>query len=604
MSTPETLVEMFCQAVREHANPSALMYKRGGSYRSISAAEFEELVRRTALGLRTLGIQKGDRVALLSENRPEWAYCDLGILSAGGVNVPLYSTLPPAQIAYCLNDAEVKVILVSNQTHLEKVLAIRDKVPSLKAVVVFDPVAENSGSDDGMWSLSQVLSLGQKVQGSEPDGYQRLVGDIEASDLASIIYTSGTTGVPKGVMLSHRNVVSNVLACAEVLKAGPQDVVLSFLPLSHIFERTADYLMMYQGASIAYAESPDTVPENLLEVRPTIVASVPRLFEKMYGRIQEAIRSSSPLKQRLTRWAIRTGRKHAEYLLKHELPPAGLRLRHHVAERLVFSKLQQKVGGRLRFFISGGAPLDKELAEFFFSVGVLILEGYGLTETSPVIAVNHPGRFKLGTVGPPVPTVEVMIAADGEILTRGPSVMIGYHRMEEETRSVMEGGWFHTGDIGMIDEDGFLRVTDRKKDLIVTASGKNVAPQKIEGLLKTCPYLLNVLAIGDKRPFISALVVPNRDRLIGWARERKLTYASYSELVTCPETNEFLLGEICRMLSDLAPYEQVKRIQVLESDFSIEAGELTPTMKLRRKAIQTKYQSVIDRLYRKEFQPV
>jgi long-chain acyl-CoA synthetase len=590
----ETLADLLERACDTYRRPDALQVKRNGVYQPISSGELRESVQQTGAGLAKLGIRKGDRVALLSENRPEWAIADQGILSIGAINVPFYVTLPAAQIAELLLDSEASAIIVSSQQQLEKVLSIAPPIHSLRQIVVMDAVG---GAPPETMRFATLLEIGRAALEENRAAFEAMRREVTAGDVASIIYTSGTTGLSKGVMLTHRNIVTNVLDAAEAFDLSDADVTLSFLPLCHIFQRTVDYLMLHRGVSIAYAESFETVPQNLREVHPTAVCSVPRFFEKMYARINEAIQSSPPQKQKLMAWALAVGKDHSQRVIRKDTISSVLKLKHAVADRLVFSKLRAKLGGRIRFFISGGAPLDKELAEFFLSVGVMILEGYGLTETSPVITVNRRNSFKLGTVGQALRHVEVKIAEDGEILTRGPAVMLGYYKREAETHEVMVGGWFHTGDIGSLDAEGFLRITDRKKDLIVTASGKNVAPQKVEGLLKTNPYFVTVVAVGDKRPYISALVVPNADKLKAQAEFMGLHSESFADLLRLPAVKEFLLAQIQAATRDLAPFEQVKRIQLLENDFSIAGGELTPKMSVRRRFVETKYKALIDQMY-------
>jgi len=596
----QSIIDIFRSGVCHNDKPNALMFKRNGLYESIPSKEFHNMVMQTAAGLTELGIRKGDRIGILSENRPEWTVADLGILANGAVNVPIYPSLPSGQIEYLAQHAGIRLIFVSTLAQLEKIRQIRKALPSLEKIVLLDEVPVTSPD---VIKLCNLIDLGRVLLQRNPLLYEEISERVEPEDLASIIYTSGTTGIPKGVMLSHANIVSNVLFCAKIFDINSSDVVLTFLPLCHIFERMADYLMIYCGATIAYAENAEAVPQNMLEVRPTIVPSVPRLFEKMYLRLMDTIDSSPPMKRRLMRWAIGIGRKYSCQTLASKRVGWSLSLKHRIASWLVFSKLAAKLGGRLRFFISGGAPLDVELAEFFHGLGVLIFEGYGLTETSPVIAVNQPKQFKFGSVGKPIDGVEVAFSEDGEILTRSPSVMMGYYRMEEETKEAFKGDWFRTGDIGFLDEDGFLHVTDRKKDLIVTASGKNVAPQKIEGVLKKCAYLLNVVTIGDRRPYLSALVVPNQERLIEYAREKRLVFRNYAELLKKPEINQFLLGQIESHLSNFAHFEQVRKIALLEKDFTIDEGELTPSLKVRRRVVETKYRDLIEGLYAPVYQP-
>ena len=594
LASLETLVDLLEHACETYRKPDALQVKRNGVYEPISSDNLRKSVQQIGAGLAKLGVRKGDRIALVSENRPEWAIADQGILSIGAINVPFYVTLPAAQISGLLHDSEACAIIVSTQVQLEKVLSIASELPSLRQIVVMDVV---TGAPPQVMRFTTLQEIGRSELSEDGAAYQAMRQEVHASDVASIIYTSGTTGLSKGVMLTHRNILTNVLDCAEVFDLSASDVTLSFLPLCHIFQRTVDYLMLHCGVSIAYAESFETVPQNMQEVHPTAVSSVPRFFEKMYARINEAIRLSSPQKQKLMAWALGVGKDYSQKILHKEPVSSLLKLKHTLADRLVFTKLRGKLGGRLRFFISGGAPLDKELAEFFFSVGVMILEGYGLTETSPVISVNRRHSLKLGTVGQALRHVEVKIAEDGEILTRGPAVMLGYYKREAETREAMAGGWFHTGDIGSLDSEGFLKITDRKKDLIVTASGKNVAPQKLEGLLKTNPYFVTVVAVGDKRPFVSALVVPNADKLKAQAEFMGLNSRSYSELLRAPAIKEFLLAQIQTATRDLAPFEQIKRIELLENDFTIAAGELTPKMSVRRRFVEAKYMDLIDQMY-------
>jgi long-chain acyl-CoA synthetase len=423
---------------------------------------------------------------------------------------------------------------------------------------------------------------------------------VAPDDLATLIYTSGTTGDPKGVMLTHANIVSNVHGgLAAFGDIGPADVALSFLPLCHIFERMGGhYLLLQQGVTIAYAESVEKVPANMAEVHPTIMLSVPRLYEKMYARVNEKVAGDSALKQRIFHWALGVGRKHFQARVEHLTPGALLRAQHGLADRLVFAKIRERTGGRLRLFISGGAPLAREIAEFFGAVGLLILEGYGLTETSPVIAVNRPDKMKPGSVGPPIPGVEVKIAEDGEILTRGPHVMKGYYNKPEATAEVIDRErWFHTGDVGLVDAEGFLVITDRKKDIIVTSGGKNIAPQPIENQLKTNPLIAEIVMIGNKRNFPSALIVPNFDNLRKWAGVHGVTAASPEELVRDARVVALYDETVKALTKDLAPFERIKKIALLPREFTLEAGELTPTLKVKRRVVEQKYKDVIDRLY-------
>ena len=595
MAPPRTLTELFFGSIdRFLRNPVALRAKRGGAWTELSYADLLERVQSLSLGLGELGIRPGDRVGILSENRPEWAIADYACLAARCADVPVYPTLPSRQIEYILRDAGAAALFVSTQDQLAKVLDIRAGLPALQHIITFD----EGLSGNGVLDLESVYQRGRAVAGRASawrDDALRATPD----DLATLIYTSGTTGDPKGVVLTHGNITSNVVAGLEVLPLSERDECLSFLPLSHIFERMAGhYCMMQSGTVINYASSIDAVPAEMMERKPTVVLSVPRLFEKIYSRVLENALSGSAIKKNLFFWAKRIGERWVEYDLSGRPVPPSLAVRYAVARRLVFSKLHQRVGGRLRFFVSGGAPLSADIARFFFAAGLPILEGYGLTETSPVIAVNRFGRTRLGTVGPPVSGVEVRIAEDGEILTRGPHVMKGYYRKPEATAEVIDAdGWFHTGDIGELDGDGFLKITDRKKDIIVTAGGKNIAPQPIENLAKANKFVANAVMIGDKRRFPSLLIVPNFEKLIAWAEHRNLVFTDNASLIALPEAQEKMEREVLKSLRDLAHFEMPKKVLLLPRDFSIESGELTPKLSVRRRAVEKNYQRQIEALY-------
>jgi long-chain acyl-CoA synthetase len=563
-------------------------------WQSIGHAEIRERVRHMALGLRALGVQRGDRVALLSENRPEWAMADWACLTIGAANVPIYPTLPAEQIPYLLTDSGAVVVLVSTVAQAEKVAKVRGQVPGVRAVVAFDEAARPFVDH----VLADVEARGRAADSAaSAEAWEAEALRVQPGDLATIIYTSGTTGVPKGVMLSHDNFFSNVMATRECIPMGPQEVALSFLPLSHIFERTGDYWFFCNGASICYVESVDLVPIAMAEVRPTIAMSVPRLYEKMYARVLENALAGGGLKRRIFFWARAVAERYMDERVKGRTPSGLLTFQYRLAHKLVFTKLQQRTGGRLRFFVSGGAPLAAEINTFFNAAGLTILEGYGLTETSPVISVNTPEAQRVGTVGKPVQGVEVAIAADGEILTRGPHVMQGYFNKPDATREAIDAdGWFHTGDIGII-EDGFIRITDRKKDLIVTAGGKNIAPQPIENLVKTNKYVSQVVMLGDRRKFPVMLVVPNFEQLEKWAKIKELIWTDRAQLLQMPTVQAKIEKEVRSRLAGLASFETPKKIALLEHDFSIESGELTPTLKVKRRVIDANYKTVIDALY-------
>ncbi len=591
---PGTLTKLFFDSVSKFNRPDALQVKVAGTYKPISHSEVAERVRHAARGLSSLGVRRGDRVAILSENRPEWAIADFACLTAGLTDVPIYPTLPADQISYILKDSGAVAIFVSNRLQAEKIRGIRSQIPSLKSVIGFDEIP-------GLTNLSIAELEKQGTAGetsSSIAAYKEDALTVKPDDLATIIYTSGTTGEPKGVMLSHDNIYSNVVASTKAIPFEGRDIGLSFLPLSHIFERMAGHYMMFAtGTSIAYAESIDTVPANLQEVRPTLVLSVPRLYEKMYARVLENALTGGFLKKKIFFWARGVAERWANEKLAGKEPGGLLARQYAIAQKLVFSKLKARTGGRLRYFVSGGAPLSPEINKFFYAAGLDILEGYGLTETSPVIAVNTPENFRIGTVGKPIDGVEVKIAADGEILTRGPHVMKGYYNKPEATREAIEpDGWFHTGDIGEL-RDGFLAITDRKKDIIVTAGGKNIAPQPLENKVKTNKYVAQAVMLGDKRKFPSMLIVPNFDQLERWAKNRNIIWTDRAQLLRMPTIQAKMEKEVNAELAGAAHFEVPKKIGLIEHDFSIEKGELTPTQKVKRRAIDKNYKVLIDSLY-------
>jgi len=473
-------------------------------------------------------------------------------------------------------------------------MEIKEKLPNLKNIILME-----GDAPEGVLSWKKIMQIGSEYQTAHPNFLAESLEKINREDLASIIYTSGTTGVPKGVMLTHGNFLSNIEGGLNVLHVSEEDTFLSFLPLSHVFERMAGhFLATHSGATIAYAENVETVADNLQEVHPTIMTSVPRFFEKVYARVLDSLEEGSALKKKIFLWAIEVGKKANVYKQKG-LPLAGfLKTKYGIANKLVYSKLRQRVGGRIRFFVSGGAPLSREINEFFNAAGLLLLEGYGLTESSPVITVNQDKNFKFGTPGLPIPNVEVAIAEDGEILTRGPHVMKGYYKNEEETKEVLDGErWLHTGDIGYLDKDGFLYITDRKKNIIVTSGGKNVAPQAIENLLITSKYIEQAIVLGDKRKFCSAFIVPAFDNLKNYANKNKLQFSNDEDLLNLPEVKELYRKEIDRLSVDLASYETIKKFHLLKEPFSIESGELTPTLKIKRNIVEQKYKDIIDQFY-------
>ena len=588
-----TLSRLLLNTCRAYPKPGLFLAKREGSYARVSTAEFETRVRELSLGFRELGLRPGDKAVILSENRPEWVMTDFAVLCAGGVTVPIYTSLLPEQIKYIVNDSEARILVCSNRGLWLKVEAVRGDLPGIKHFVMID-----EEEPAGLLTLGEVRGKGKRAAEADPGLFERTALAVQPSDLASIIYTSGTTGMPKGVMLSHANFLSNVKAVGLVVPFLETDTALSFLPLSHVLERTATFVFLYHGSTIAYAESVETVSENMPEVRPTVMISVPRLFEKMYARVMDMVLKAPAPKKALFFWALAVGRKYAARKIGKRPASRTLKLKNALAHRLVFSKILARTGGRMRYFVCGGAPLAADIAEFFYAMGLIILPGYGLTETAPVLTGNTLEDYRFGSAGQAVPGVELKIAPDGEILARGPNIMQGYYKREEETREVMEGGWLHTGDIGRLDPDGFLFITDRKKDLIVTAGGKNVAPQPIESVLGLNPYIAGAVVVGEGRRFISALVVPDFEKLEAYARANNILFRDRAELCSRPDIVDFMLAEVNRSTPDLASYERVKKIALLDRDFDIASGEITPTLKVRRATVEAKYKGLIDSLYR------
>jgi long-chain acyl-CoA synthetase len=592
-----TVTQIFFDATSKHRRPDALRHKHDGAWKSISTDTIVERVRRISLGLAALGIPRGARVGILSENRPEWLISDYAILTAGMTDVPVYPTLPAEQIPYIMNDSGAVAIFVSTAAQAEKLGRVRAEMPAIKHVISFvSPCPPGANM-----TFEELEQLGAREDSAEAAAKWKADAlAVSPDDLATLIYTSGTTGEPKGVMLTHDNLWSNCQACLGALRVSEEDLALSFLPLSHIFERQGDYFLFYCGASIAYAESIDTVPFNMAEVRPTMMMSVPRLYEKIYARILENALAGSAIKKNIFFWARGVADRWATEKLAGRTPSGMLAFQYGLAQKLVFSKLKERVGGRLRFFCSGGAPLAPEINKFFFASGLTILEGYGLTETSPVMTVTTFDQFRIGSVGKAIAGVEIVIAADGEILTRGPHVMKGYYNKPEATAEAIDAdGWFHTGDIGVI-EDGFLRITDRKKDIIVTAGGKNIAPQPIENLLKTNKYVSQLVMIGDKRKFPIVLVVPNFDQLEKWAARKNIVWASRAQLLAMPTVQAKMQRELLEEHlkgHGLASFETPKKVVLLEQEFTIEGGELTPKLSIKRRVIDQKYKAVIDAAY-------
>ncbi len=595
-----TLADIPFHLLGRHPKARAIGRCREGGVDWLSTKDFFERVRDTSLGLIAMGLQRGDRVVLMSETRPEWIATDLAILTAGAVTVPIYPTLSAAQAQYIVQDSGARFAFVSTREQAAKLQKVRLALASLEVIVLFDASAESTGS---LLSLDEVAARGHARMVAEWGVAREFRDQARASapdDLATIIYTSGTTGEPKGVMLTHDNIMSNVRSCIQALPMSPSDVGLSFLPLSHAFERTVTYICLANGVSIAYAEAVDTLARDLLIARPTLMTAVPRVFEKFYARVLEGVAQQPPLRRATFNWAKSLGDRRVAALNKRRPAPRGVL--DGVAERLVYSKVRARLGGSLNYMVSGSAPLPRHVGEFFFAIGIPIIEGYGLTETAPVLTVNPLAAPRFGTVGKAVPDVEIAIGPDGEILARGPNVMRGYYNKPEATRAVLDpDGWFHTGDIGTLDGDGYLTITDRKKDLIVTSGGKKLAPQPIETRLKSHPLIGEVVLIGEQRRYPALLIVPDFAAL-----DRRLNELGRPEeedrqkLVARADVIALYQELVDELNRDLAQFERVKKFALLPRDFSIDAGELTPTMKVRRRTVEHMWRDVIEQMYEED----
>jgi long-chain acyl-CoA synthetase len=590
---PATLVDVFNQIARDHKRPDTLNYKRDGRWVSISSDELLARAKSIAAGLHAIGVQRGDRVALLSESRVEWTLTDAGSIFAGAIDVPIYATLTPPQVRYILNDSGACVLFLPNR---EKFLELKDALgecPEVKHIVFFE--ADAVTADDGL-TLDQLEAKGRELG---PDHLDRAVVQTSPDDLATIIYTSGTTGEPKGVMLTHANLVSNLIDSSGHHDFGEHDRALSVLPLSHVFERQAMYMYLHKGMAVYFAESLQTIGPNMREVSPTVLVGVPRIFEKIYQRIQESAAERGKVSVVLLAWSVSVAREYAKCVLAHTPIPAGLKLNHSIASKLVFSKWQRAFGGRMRLLVSGGAALPEDLSYIYLGAGIPIVQGYGLTETSPVITTSSIDDIRPGTVGQAIPNVEIRIAEDGEIEVRGPNVMRGYYNKPEETRAVFTSdGWFKTGDVGTLDKDGFLRITDRKKELFKTSGGKYIAPQPIEQAIKGSRFVNQVVLIGSERKFPAALIVPVWEQLESYCKLKGIEVKSRSELCSHPRIIDLIQRQIDALTPNLAKYERIKKVALLENEFTIEGGELTPTLKVKRRVIDDKYRDVIEELYR------
>lgn len=598
MPTIQTLADLPFHVAGRYPKPALVRRCTPEGYQSYASRELFEKIRDLSLGLSSLGIEAGTRVALLCESRPEWLVADLAILAAGAVSVPVYPTLPSNQVEYILGDAGATVVIASNEAQAEKVRTGWARLGDLRALVVIDGAADADRDDARETTLDAVQLRGhQRLMRENGLGreFKEAASALNPDQLATIIYTSGTTGDPKGVMLTHGAVVANVLDADTMVRVTEEDDALSFLPLSHALERTVVYMYLFKGVTITFAESLETVARDMQQVRPTVMVGVPRVFEKLQARVLETISQAPPARQRLAKWALGVGAARATAMLAGRHPRLVTRMMWPLADRLVLSKVRERTGGRLRFVVSGGAPLSVSVAEFLFAVGIPVLEGYGLTETAPVLTVNPESAPRLGTVGKALPRVELTLADDGEVLARGPNLMQGYYGKPEATAQAIVDGWFHTGDIGTIDEDGYLTITDRKKELLVTAGGKKVAPQPIEQTLKRHKLVAEAMLVGDRRPFVAVLILPDFVALAGAVGATDA--ADLHALAARADVKQLYEDAVEDVNATLASYERMKKVVVVPAELSVETGELTPTLKIKRRVIEEKYRNLIEEIY-------
>jgi long-chain acyl-CoA synthetase len=588
---PQTLADLFYFATEKHNRIDALNFKKDGGWKSISSDELINRAEQIANGLATLDISRGDRVAILASNSPEWTITDAACQISGVVDVPIYTTLVPNSVNYILNDSGARVIFLETIEHYERFEEAIQQSESIEKIIIFEPFETK---ENDLMTLDQLIELGEV----DDTDFRKLSKDIDPDDVATLIYTSGTTGEPKGVMLTHENIISNVIDACPTIDFSEKDVPLSVLPLSHVFERSGMYLYIFHGMAVHYAESIEKVAENLQEVRPTVFVGVPRIFEKVYARAKLKAANTSPVKERIFDWAIEIAKEQAQLASDGEEIPASLAVKHKIADKIVYEKLRTFFGGRLRYCISGGAALSNDIYLIFTGADIAIMQGYGLTETSPVISTNVPAARRLGSVGKPIRNVAVRIAADGEIEVAGPNVMLGYYNKPDATRKTFtDDGWFKTGDIGELSDDGFLKITDRKKELFKTSGGKYIAPSPIEQMIKGSRFVNQVVLIGNSRKFASALIVPDFEQLsshaksMSWEIEAQSDYCSHENVLSLFEE------EVEKYCTGLARFETVKKIALLEEELTVEGGELTPTLKIKRRIVDEKYKPIIDAIY-------
>ena len=594
----KTISEMFYNTVTNYSSKKLFYYKKNAIWNSLTGDDIKSIVEKIAFALHSHGVEPQDKVSILSTTNYRWPLCDYGIISLGAVSTTVYPTLLPEQIKYIIIDSDSKLVFVEDSIQLEKIKSIIEYCPKLKTIVVMDNSLEKE--EKGILNLNSFMIVDQEYIKNNNLDFEKMIKAAKPDDLLTLIYTSGTTGLPKGVMLSHNNLVSNILAVQEVSTIEKDDSFLSFLPLSHVLERMAGHFSPFSiGCKIYYAESMETVAANMAEVSPSIIICVPRFFEKMHNALMIKVNSSSRIRKNLFKWGLRVGKDYTNIIHAGYKPKFMLQLKKNIATKLIYKKIQLKLGGKVKFFISGGAPLSRNVAEFFAALDIMILEGYGLTETSPVLTASRPDKIRFGSPGVPLPNVKIKIAKDGEILAKGPNIMQGYYKDPEATKKVFnDEGWFFTGDIGEIDQDGFLKITDRKKSIIVTSAGKNIAPAPLEIALVSSNFIEQALVVGDKRNFITALIVPEFENIKKYLNDKGKDLASNEAIVEHIDVISLLDKELESTMEGFSRTERVKKISLISRQFSIEKGEMTPKMSLVRKVIECNFEDKINQLYK------
>ena len=593
-----TVSQMFYTNINESLDKEVIFYKKNNKWKGLTGKDILSLVEKISFSLYVNGLRYQDKIAILSNTSYKWSMCDYGIISMGAVTTTVYPSLMPDQIEFILNDSGSKLVFVEDQMQLEKIKSIFDSCKNLKKIIVMDNSFD--GNETYIENFNSFLTSSRELIDSNEISFKDMVHKSKENDLLTLIYTSGTTGTPKGVMLSNKNIISNIISVSKLVPDIFQSSFLSFLPLSHVLERTVGhFLPMNLKSKIYYAENMETVGKNMLEISPSVVICVPRFFEKMHDKILSGLKNANSIKRNLFSWALNVGKKHMTLVNANQKIPFFLKIKYSIANSLIYKKVRGRLGGQIKYFISGGAPLSQQVNEFFAALGLTILEGYGLTETSPILTCNIPGNIQFGSVGMPIENVKIKIAEDGEILAKGPNIMLGYYNNKEATTEVFDNeGWFHTGDIGIVDKGGRLTITDRKKSIIVTSGGKNIAPAPLENSLLNSSYIEQVLVIGDNRNYLSCIIVPAFDNLKEFLSGLGKDASSNEAIIDYKETNNLFEKEVMNAMKDFSRFEQVKKFALISRNFMIEKGEMTPKMSIVRKVVESNFEDKINNLYK------